>query len=148
VADLAGAAAGSLSAADLAKIAAGWVIINGILTPPVVPKRQYEPLGPTKFGTVGRVNIPGTQPGLFQNVPAQYQTTSPVQSKFYYGQRPLQIGTNFSPEQYRAVAAPATPWGLQQMYTPLNINQYVAEQAARTQQAVAPAPAPGPVIPR
>jgi hypothetical protein len=122
IGDLAGAAvdaAAGMSAADLAKIAAGWVVINGILTPPMPAGRApYGPIDPTKFGDVGRVNLPGTNPGFFTNVPQQYQTTSPVQSKFYWGQHPYQTGARFSPEQYRQVPAPAVPFGLQQMYTP------------------------------
>jgi hypothetical protein len=129
VVDYTKAVAETLTAADLAKIAAGWTLINGVLTPPKLDVPSYGPIGPVEFGTVGQVNLPGVNPGQFMaGVPAQYQTTSPVQSRFFYGQRPLQIGETFSPEQYRAVNAPAQPWGLQQLYTPINPLEYASQQ--------------------
>jgi hypothetical protein len=148
--DLAGAtvdAATGMSASDLAKIAAGWVVINGILTPPVPEGRApYGPIDPTVFGTVGKVNLPGTNPGFFTNVPAQYQTTSPVQSKFYWGQHPYQTGARFSPEQYRQVPAPAVPFGLQQMYTPES--QSISTLLAGVRDASGQAPFNIPQAPR
>jgi hypothetical protein len=117
------------------------------ITPDTPTRPPLLPLPPTQWGQVGAVNLPGLNPGFITNVPRQYQTTSPVQSQFSWGRRPYQPGPTFNRDLYRQVAAPAVPFGLQQMYTPMNINRYVAEQAARTQQAIAPAPAPGPVKP-
>ena len=118
------------------------------ITPPTPPtKPGYGPISPTEWGKVGTVNLPGLNPGWITNVPAQYQTTSPVQSKYYWGQKPYQPGPTFNRQLYTQVPAPAQPWGLQQMYIPMDIQRYVMEQALRNQQAIAPAPAPGPVKP-
>ena len=91
-----------------------------VYVPPVVPQVQmptYAPLGPTQWGQVGTVNLPGTNPGWFTNVPEQYAPQG-VRSQYYWGQHPYQTGAAFSPEQYQAVPAPVAPWGLQQMYNP------------------------------
>jgi hypothetical protein len=87
------------------------------IVPPVIPPPTYRPLGPINWGNVGQVNLPGTNPGFFTDVPTQY-APSGVRSQFYYGQHPYQTGERFSPEQYRQVSAPVAPWGLQQMYNP------------------------------
>ena len=66
--------------------------------------------------TQGALVNPGLNPGYIQATPA-YQTTNPVQSKFYWGQHPYAIGPadigayNYTPQ------APATPWGAQQALT-------------------------------
>ena len=89
------------------------------VAPPQVQMPTYGPLGPTQWGKVGTVNLPGTNPGFFTNVPAQYATNNMQQSQFYWGQHPYQTGAAFSPEQYRNVPnAPVAPYGLQQMYNP------------------------------
>jgi hypothetical protein len=133
---------------DLAKLYGAASLAGALLIPepPKIQRRTYEPLGPVEFGNVGRVNLPGTNPGFFVGVPAQYQTTSPVQSRFYYGPRPLQTGATFSPEQYRQVAAPVQPWGLQQMYNPQT--QTIENLLAGVQQASAVAPYNMPAAPR
>jgi len=64
----------------------------------------------------------GLNPGLMQAVP-QYQTTSPVQSQYYWGAPMYQTGgatgQAFDPNLARSNPyAPATPFGLQQMFTP------------------------------
>jgi hypothetical protein len=117
-----------LSAADLAKIAAGWVIVNGILTPPAPPTRQpYGPLPPVNWGSVPGLVNPGLNPGYMVNPPTFYNTTSPVQSKFNYTPKAYQPGPVFDPLAYNNVpGARATPWGLQQLYTPTDINTYLA----------------------
>jgi hypothetical protein len=89
-----------------------------------------------KFGQVGQINNPGLNPGWIQPTPF-YNTTSPVQSQYYWGQRPYQPGPTFNQALYNTVpAAPATPFGLQQMYTPTDLNQYLSQFT------------PGPVAPR
>jgi len=67
-------------------------------------------------------------PGFIQPGPF-YNTTSPVQAKFNYGQRALQTGATFDPLAYNNVpGASAQPYGLQQLYTPTDIAQYLATQ--------------------
>jgi hypothetical protein len=138
VADLAGAAAGSLSAADLAKIAAGWVIINGILTPPPAAPTSYGPIKPLDWGKAVPLDASGLNPGYIVNVPQQYQTQNMQQSKFYWGQKPFQVGPTFSPETYRNVPAPAVPWGLQQMYNPQTQNIQSLLEGVQQASQVAP----------
>jgi hypothetical protein len=131
---------GGLSAMDLAKLYAGTQLAGALLVPkiPEIKRRTYAPIGPVQFGDVGKVNLPGTNPGQFVGVPAQYQTQNMQQSKFYWGQRPLQTGAEFSPEQYKQVAAPVSPWGLQQMYNPQT--QTIESLLAGVQQASTQAP--------
>ena len=88
--------------------------------PPVVTPPPLAPLPPINWGDVGRVNLPGTNPGWFTNVPEQYAPQG-IRSQYYWGQHPYQTGERFSPEQYRQVPAPVAPWGLQQLYTPQTI---------------------------
>jgi hypothetical protein len=146
---LPGSVGGGLSVTDLAKLYAGSQLAGALLVPqiPQIKRRTYDPLGPIEFGDVGKVNLPGTNPGQFVGVPAQYQTTSPVQAKFYYGQRPLQTGATFSPEEYRNVpTAPVSPWGLQQMYNPQT--QTIENLLAGVRQASQTAPYNMPGAPR
>jgi len=106
-----------------AKLGAGLALMA---TPPKIPTRNYGPLPPTVFGTTGQMNLPGVNPGFFTSPTPFYQTTSPVQARYYYGQRPLQTGDQFSQQAYNTVpGAPAQPFGLQEMYTPTDINQYL-----------------------
>jgi hypothetical protein len=54
-------------------------------------------------------------PGLMAPTP-YYQTSSPVQSQYFWGSHNYQPGPQFNAQQYNsAPGAPATPWGLQQM---------------------------------
>jgi hypothetical protein len=120
-----------------------------VYVPPVVPKVEmptYGPLAPTQWGQVGTVNLPGTNPGFFTNVPAQYAPQG-VRSQFYYGPRALQTGERFSPEQYRNVPnAPVAPWGLQQMYNPQT--QTIDNLLRGVGQAATQAPYNRPAAPR
>jgi hypothetical protein len=122
------------------------IYVPPIAEPPVIKKPVYEPIGDVTFGEVTTPILPGLNPGFFVNVPEQYATTSPVQARYGWAPKAYQTGATFSPEQYR-LGQPAKAWGLQQMYTPLNIQEYIRQQALATQRAVAPAPAPGPVKP-
>ena len=105
--------------------------------PPVVPPYVPTPVGPiiptpstpTDGGYTlnwGTPDMPmtrfGLNPGLMQAVP-QYQTTSPVQSQYYWGAPMYQTGGPtlqvFDPNLARSNPyAPATPFGIQQMFTP------------------------------
>lgn len=117
----------SLGVTDaLALVGAANVLGPIIAPPPKVEEYQYGPLAPIEWGKVGTVNAPGLNPGLMVPAPADYQTTSPVQSKFYYGPRPYQAGTTFDPALYSQVPKPAQPYGLQQAFfeTPQSYDQY------------------------
>jgi hypothetical protein len=123
------------------------VYVPPVDTTPV--KTGYGPITPLDWGNVPNITAAGLNPGWITNVPQQYKTTNMQQSKFYWGQHPFQVGPTFNRELYtQSPAAPAQPWGLQQMYTPTNINQYVAQQQAINAAKAAPAPVPAPVIPR
>jgi hypothetical protein len=112
------------------------------VAPPTVELPTYGPLAPIEWGKVGKVNLPGTNPGFFTDVPTQYEPSG-VRSQFYWGQHPYQTGERFSPEQYKQVLAPVAPWGLQQMYNPKTqtIEQLLRGVAAasKTQPYSAPA---------
>ena len=110
---------------------------------PVTPIIPEEPGGPTlqpftplPFATLPDLKLPGLNPGWIAPQP-YYQNTTPVQSQFYWGSRPYQPGPTFNQALYDQVPAPQQPWGLQRMYTPTDINQYLAQQRVA-----------GPVAPR
>jgi len=101
----------------------GNVVVDGSLIPIITKKPSVtgNVTIPTTGGfamptTQGALVNPGLNPGYIQATPA-YQTTNPVQSKFYWGQHPYAIGPadigayNYTPQ------APATPWGAQQALT-------------------------------
>jgi hypothetical protein len=110
----------------LALVGAANVLGPVIAPPPKVETPSYGPLPPIEWGKVGKVNLPGLNPGSMLPVPADYQTTSPVQSKFYYGPRSYQAGQTFDPALYASVPKPAQPYGLQQAFfeTPQSYDQY------------------------
>jgi hypothetical protein len=147
VVDLGKAALEGMSAADLAKIAAGWTIVNGILTPPAATMPSYGPIRPLDWGSSIPLGTSGLNPGYITNVPAQYNTQNMQQSKFSWGQKPYQPGTAFDPALYRsAPSAPAQPWGLQQMYNPQT--QTIGSLLEGVQQASTRAPYSVPGAPR
>ena len=72
----------------------------------------------------------GLNPGWIAPTPF-YSTTSPAQSKFYWGSHPYQTGGPtgqvFDPVLYNTVpAAPAQPWGSQAISQPLTSQQIAA----------------------
>jgi hypothetical protein len=54
-----------------------------------------------------------------QGVQPMYATTSPVQSQFYWGGHPYMPDYPSLQNYNNVPAAPATPWGLQQMSGPM-----------------------------
>jgi hypothetical protein len=147
VVDLGKAVVDGVTLSDAAKIAAGWVIVNGILTPPTATMPSYGPIRPLDWGSAVPLGTSGLNPGYITNVPAQYNTQNMQQSKFYYGQRPFQPGTAFDPALYKNVpAAPAVPWGLQQMYNPQT--QTIGSLLEGVKQASTRAPYSVPEAPR
>jgi hypothetical protein len=104
--------------------------IPAVVTPVVAPKppepKILTPLPPTTWGQVAGLVDPGLNPGFITDVPPQYKTTSPVQSKFYWGGHPYQTGDAFDPNLYKqSPNAPVTPYGLQELYKPTDINAYL-----------------------
>jgi hypothetical protein len=146
-------AANSLTSLELMAIQAGVGLVGAALAPEPPKWGGYAPLEGLPFARLEGLATPGVNPGYFLQAPAQYQTTSPVQSQFYYGtDRPYQSGNQFSAAQYRAApGAAAQPFGLQQMYTPTNINQYLSQSTfGRATAPVGSAgfgPVAGPVAP-
>ena len=135
------------TAAQIAKMAAAGLLVAKVLTPPATPGGYtYGPIKPLDWGKTGTVTTPGLNPGFITNVPGQYNTTNMQQSRFYWGQHPYQTGTVFNPDLYRSVpAAPAVPFGLQQMYTPQaetipNLLQGVAQASATAPYNIPQAP--------
>jgi hypothetical protein len=124
IVDYGKAVVGSLTAAQ---IAAGWLLINGVPTPPSNTQTGYGPIDPLTIKHLTSLTTPGTNPGYFVRPTPYYATTSPVQSQYYWGQHPYQSGDQFSQAQYNAVPAPVQPFGLQQLYTPTDISQYLQQ---------------------
>jgi hypothetical protein len=112
--------------------------------PPKV-RTGYGPVTPLEFGDVGRVNLPGLNPGFITNVPRQYEPSG-VRSQFYYGAHPYQPGPTFDRALYQQVPAPVAPWGLQQMYDPRT--QTIQNLLAGVRKASAQAPYSIPQAPR
>jgi hypothetical protein len=106
------------------------ILPTGPVMPTAPTRPPLTPLDPTVFGSTESLVDPGLNPGMITDVPQDYATTSPVQSKFYYGQRPYQEGRTFDQDLYRQVpAAPAQPFGLQELYDPTDINAYLRKLA-------------------
>jgi hypothetical protein len=121
-------------AAYLAKLAAGYVLINGILTPPAAKPPAYGPVKPLDWGQGVPLDTSGLNPGMITNVPRYYNNPSPVAAQYYWGQHPYQAGTTFSPTQYNTLpVAPPQGWGLQNMYNPQS--QTIPALLAGVQQA-------------
>ena len=113
-----------------------------VYVPPVdlTPKTPtYGPITPLDWGNVGHVNAPGLNPGFITNVPRYYNNPSPVAAQYYWGQHPYQAGQTFNRGLYNTLpVAPATPFGLQQMYNPQT--QTIQNLLQGVQQASAVAP--------
>ena len=94
---------------------------SGITTGPT--GQPVYNLGGNTYG-VGTINRGvGLNPGMI--APTEfYQTTSPVQSKFSWGAHPFQAGTEFNAAEWNSGAGAATPWGLQQMAGPTQLNNF------------------------
>lgn len=89
-----------------------------IVTPktPVTPAPVTPPYTVTPSDPLPDLKLPsGLNPGWIE--PTRfYNTTSPVQSQYYWGGHGYQEGPTFNSQQYNTVPdAPTTPWGLQQM---------------------------------
>lgn len=86
-------ASGGLSATDVALLAAGWKLVNGVLTPPAPAGFPgYTPVGPTQFGTAEPVKPSAMNPG-YLTIPGVVQPQVPgatgTQTSYNWGVRPL-----------------------------------------------------------
>jgi hypothetical protein len=119
------------------------IVVPGTKTPkgpttPVVPSTEVA--SGNKLPTL---QVPtGLNPGFMAPTPF-YQTTSPVQSQYYWGSHDYQAGPTFDAKAYNTVAAaPKTPWGLQQMgdvARPQDIVNYINSPEYQAQFLSAPA---------
>jgi hypothetical protein len=94
-------------------------------------------------GSLPTLQVPtGLNPGFMAPTPF-YQTTSPVQSQYYWGSHDYQAGPTFDAQAYNTVAAaPKTPWGLQEMgdvARPQDIVNYINSPEYQAQFVSAPA---------
>jgi hypothetical protein len=134
-----------------AQIAAGWTIINGILTPPA-PKKWggYGPLNYEWNPAAGQKIVGGgLNPGMIGQVQPFYKTTSPVQSQFYWGQHPY-MATEADLANYNNIPqAPAVPFGIQTERAPFDVAQFIRQNINPQTLAAAQGanPAVGPVAP-
>jgi hypothetical protein len=134
--DLGGAVKEATGLSTLDLLGAGAAAVGAATTPKPPTWKGWGAIDYLPFKSLAPLETPGTNPGYFVGARPFYNTTSPVQSEFYWGQHPYQTGAGFNQGQYNTVPnAPAVPFGLQQMYTPMDINQYLASlktNAART----------------
>jgi len=90
--------------------ASNKITLPTVVTPvtPVVPKQPSD----------GFLN-----PGMIDTTPF-YKTTNDTQSKYYWGDRPLQYGAEFNPNTWNDVPnAPKTAWGVQEFGRPMSLQQ-------------------------
>lgn len=126
-------------ASNLDLLGAGAAVIGAATAPKPPEPKGYGPINYLPFASLKALEPPGANPGLFVRPDAFYNTTSPVQSQYYWGQHPYQSGSTFSQSEYNNVpSAPAVPFGLREMYTPTNLNAYLTQLTQNT----------GPVAPR
>lgn len=81
---------GGLSASDLALLAAGYTIVNGVLTPPALNIPTVT-AGNYTWGSADKLVNPGVNPGYLMGgvVRPQIAGATPTQTQYYWGGRPL-----------------------------------------------------------
>jgi hypothetical protein len=110
-------------------------------------KKGYGPITPLDWGAGVPLDVSGLNPGWITNVPRYYNNPSPVAAQYYWGQHPYQAGATFDRALYNTLpVAPATPFGLQQMYDPnyetiVNLLRGVGEASAVAPYNIPRAPA-------
>jgi hypothetical protein len=109
-------------------VAAGLVtkaVIDKVI--PKVPTPTTRTFNPAQPGEYIPLEKGGINPGWISATP-YYNTTSPVQAQYYWGAHNPSLGTT-NEWNTPIAAAPATPWGIQQGPSPLNIQQLINSQA-------------------
>lgn len=101
----------------------------------------YGPLPPVNFGKLGDLANPGLNPGFIQAHPF-YNTTSPVQSQYYWGNHPYAYDQADRANYNNVPYAPAVPWGVQQAQAPFDVNQFIRSTINPQSQAAAAGTAP------
>jgi hypothetical protein len=123
--------------------------------PPYVPEEPPAPIKPPQ-GTyvpaapdpryLGRLPLPGLNPGYMeQGVEPMYQTTSPVQSQYYWGnQRGFQNLQDLQDNYNNINNVPEQPWGAQQgWWEQPRVNPATYNYDMSFQPAVPQGPLPG-----
>ena len=133
-------------------VLAGGALINNAINPPTTPVRgpyQWSTLPPLTYGTgdLPALVNPGLNPGQIRATP-YYQTTDPVQSQYYWGQRPY-MASAADLANYNVIPdAPAQPFGIRQSRPALDVPQFIRQNINPTTQAAYMGAAPvAPVAP-
>jgi hypothetical protein len=133
-------------------VLAGGALLNNAINPPTTPLRgpyQWSTLPPLTYGTGDLAPLvnPGLNPGQIRATP-YYQTTDPVQSQYYWGQRPY-MATEADLANYNVIPdAPAQPFGIRQSRPALDVPQFIRQNINPTTQAAYMGAAPvAPVAP-
>ena len=131
-------------------VAGGALLNNAINPPPTAPgPYQWSTLPPLTYGTgdLPALVNPGLNPGKIRATP-YYQTTDPVQSQYYWGQRPYMASEADLPNYNVIPDAPAIPFGIQQSRPALDVPQFIRQNINPTTQAAYMGAAPvAPVAP-
>lgn len=102
----------------------------------------YGPIATPRFGKLGDLANPGLNPGFVTARPF-YQTTSPVQAQYYWGNHPYAYDQADLANYNTVPAAPIVPWGVQQAQTPLDVNALIRAVVNPQTQAAAAGTVPG-----
>jgi hypothetical protein len=97
-------------------------------------------------GTPTQLVNPGLNPGWITAQPF-YNTTSPVQSQYYWGAHPYTETMADLPNRNAVPYAPVIPWGVQQAQAPLDVNALIRAIVNPQTQAAAVGAAPGSYAP-
>ena len=100
------------------------------------PAEPGSPANPPRFGKLGDLANPGLNPGFVTARP-YYNTTSPVQSQYYWGNHPYAYDQADLANYNQVPYAPAVPWGVQQAQAPFDINQFIRSTINPQTQAAA-----------
>jgi hypothetical protein len=125
----------------LTLVGAGMVLPSVLpllgVQPEVPGQPGYGPLPPLNWGTAPTLPTSGVNPGYFTNPQPFYKTTSPVQSKYYWGAHPYIKTPEDMANLNNIPNAPATPWGRQTAIEPFDVNAFI------TRQGLTPPPTSG-----
>jgi hypothetical protein len=126
---------------DVAKLVAAGMVLPSVLPllgiqPEMPTQPGYGPLPPIKWGSVPGLAIGGVNPGYLTfggKPPEFYQTTSPVQSKYYWGKHPYMQTPEDLANYNNIPNAPAQPWGRQTAIEPFDVNAFITRQGLTPQ---------------